>query len=207
MVLVLFLLAIIFIISLIIEVLLLSEIKIYTKNFTVYNLLFTQFKYNYEIEIRLYLCGKFPYFEYNTNKNKAKNSKLYKKLKDVSKKKNIIKDLYVFDTINYLKPKIESLNMNLQIGTSNAANTAYTVATISAVMSILFSYFTENKNSINYHVVPLYNGNNTFNLSFNSIISIKMVHIISMICIILQKRRDDKHERASNRRSYANSYE
>jgi len=55
-------------------------------------------------------------------------------------------------------------------------------------------------------VKPLYNLGNSIKFNLNCIISVKVVHIIYVIYILLKKRRAS-NERASNRRSYDYSYE
>ena len=59
-----------------------------------------------------------------------------------------------------------------------------------------------NKKNYWYRIQPIYKKQNYIKLNFNSIISIKIVHIISMS----KKMGGSKHERASNRRFNVNCY-
>ena len=48
---------------------------------------------------------------------------------------------------------------------------------------------------------------NIIKFELNGIFDIKMIHIISTICILKKKRRVYKNERTSNRRTYDDCYE
>ncbi len=209
MILVLFLLGILLSLILIIEIVLLSELKINIINLETQNELFIKNQFEYDIEIRLYLLGAIPYFKYNLNKNILSNNKFYRKIREISSSKNLANNINAREIFNLLSLKFEKINLNLQVGTSNAALTAYAVFAVSTILELSIPYLTYKHfyKNIKYKIIPLYNGRNILNIKLNSIICIKMVHIISVIYIILQKRRDKKNERASNRRTYANSYE
>jgi len=57
-----------------------------------------------------------------------------------------------------------------------------------------------------YIVTPIYQDRNQYDISLDSIIRIKIVHIIYSMLNIVKKGRK-KHERTSNRRAYAYRYE
>lgn len=61
-------------------------------------------------------------------------------------------------------------------------------------------------NKTEFRIIPLYNFGNSIKFNLNCIISVKIVHIIYVIYILLKTRRR-KNERTSNRRSYDYSYE
>lgn len=64
-----------------------------------------------------------------------------------------------------------------------------------------------NKEKYSYEIYPIYQNKNLIKLDLNCIIKVKMVHIISIIYLIVKKRRVEKSERTSNRMSYDYSYE
>jgi hypothetical protein len=107
----------------------------------------------------------------------------------------------------FKKIKIEYLNLSIKIGVEDAVLTSYIVAVISSVISIILPYFVENNDNEKYKYViePIYN-KSTFQMYLNSIVSIKIVHIIYVIYNLTKKGRD-KNESTSNRRSYAYSHE
>jgi len=108
---------------------------------------------------------------------------------------------------NYLrvlkKVEIEDVDMDINIGTESAPLTAAIVTFIS--LAITFFVVKESKNR-KYKVVPVYNNRNYLSLSIKCIISIKLVHIISITKILKRKDRGKVDGRAFNRRTYANRY-
>ena len=90
--------------------------------------------------------------------------------------------------------------------------TTYAIPFISTLISFFLKLTVKNVNLRNkreyyYKIEPVYN-TNIINLRLNCIINVKMVHIINIIYIFLNKKgRSDKYERTSNRRSYDYSNE
>ena len=73
-------------------------------------------------------------------------------------------------------------------------------------ISIIITFFIARKVvNTRYKILPVYINENYLNLSIKCIISIKLVHIISIIKELERKDRDKKNGRAINRRTYANS--
>ena len=98
--------------------------------------------------------------------------------------------------------------MQIKVGTENAAITSFTVPIITAIASTVYGYFikeytTEHK----FKIIPIYNNQNLINVNFSGIFYIKMIHIISTICMLRKKRKGDKNVRTSNTRSYDYNYE
>ena len=56
-------------------------------------------------------------------------------------------------------------------------------------------------------IQPIYINQNLINIECSGIFEIEMIHIINTICIVNKKRKGDKNERTSNRRSYDYGYE
>lgn len=85
------------------------------------------------------------------------------------------------------------------------------VPTISTILSILIAKNQEEKPKKEikqyYKITPVYKNKNLINFCLEGIFELKMIHIITTICILKKKRRVGKHVRTSNRRSYDYSYE
>ena len=190
MVLVLFLLGIEILVIVSIMIIMLSVLKINIQN--------------NETKIGVYLFGKIPIIKVKPNR-----VKIGERLKKFRNRNKIKLDRKTIEIIEKLPSKIEKLELDLKIGTEDAIYTAFAVYTISIAISVILPYLVEKKNydKIKYKIQPIYNGKNQIDLKLNCIIYVKMVHIISIIYIFLQKGRVDKHGRSSNRRAYAHSYE
>lgn len=132
------------------------------------------------------------------------SSKRLEKIDFAKVRKNIPINKETLKVIKGLKLKIEKLDLVINIGIDDAALVSYIVATISGIISIVLPYLIriEDINKCKYRIIPIYN-QNTFNLYLDSIINLKIVHIIYVIYNLVKKGRDEKNERTSNRRSYA----
>ncbi len=109
--------------------------------------------------------------------------------------------------IKHLNLKIESLKLKINLGVEDAIITSYAIAAIASIISIILPHLVKKEDikKIKYEVNPIYN-TLMFNLSLDSIISLKIVHIIYVIYNLVKKGRDN-NERTSNRRAYAYSHE
>ena len=109
--------------------------------------------------------------------------------------------------IKSLKLEIESLKLKINMGIEDAIATSYLVAIIASILSIIPPHLVKKEDikNIKYEINPIYN-TLIFNLKLDSIINLKIVHIIYVIYNLVKKGRD-KNERTSNRRSYAYSHE
>lgn len=199
-----------------------SKLKIDTENGNI----------DYEIKFGLYFMKKIRIIGLKLNKDKQEkikrkiqklqNSKLIKKLSKTSIKKiplKLEKKLEREILLNNIKPsklakiifknlKIEILKfkMNLQIGLENVIITSSLITIISVIVPIILrltNKYIKNINNYRYEILPIYGNKNALKLDLNCIINLKLVHIINIIYIIVKmKRRSDKNERTSNRRSY-----
>lgn len=142
-------------------------------------------------------------------KNISQKNKLKKKFNNIEKSKNkIIKNIY--DELINLKIYLEKVDLDINISTSDSAFTAYVVATISTIITLVLKFFEENINlkKCNYKVNPIYIDKPLLKINFLCIISIDMVHIINIIVRIFKKWRCDFNGRTtSNRRPYGNCHE
>ena len=186
-----------------------STLRIKIEKFEISNILQPNIVYDYKINIGFYFLNTVKVLGFNINKSKLEHSEIFHKInfQEVEKTVELDKDLLVH--LKGIKPTLEALNLKLDLGTEDAVITSIVIFAISTLLSIGLPHIVKPKNykDINYEITPLYQGKNLFNLSLNCIISVKMVHIMSIIYIYLQKRREENYERTSNRRTYANSYE
>lgn len=122
-------------------------------------------------------------------------------------KQTIPINMGTFEIIKNLKLKIESLSLKINIGIEDAIYTSYLVAIIASMLSIILPHVVKREDiqNIKYEITPMYN-TLLFNLNLDSIITLKIVHIIYVIYNLVKKGRD-KNERTSNRRFNAYSHE
>ena len=219
-VIVLFFYVLLFLGIIIIELLLLSSIKV-----TISNLKLSTEKYegrilndDYTLTISLWGLRRFCIINIEITKEKLENIKLKEKLKTslrniatVDLIKNIMEnrkiDKKTLKKIKKHAPEIMYIKLLANIGTDDAILTSYIVAFISSLLGIglrePISQFKKNKFIIN----PVYINKNLLNLELDCIFETKMIHIIYVIYILNKKRRVDKNGRTSNRRTYGYSYE
>ena len=174
---------------------------------------------NFIFYIRLKLFDKIIWFKIKIDKNKMKkieNSKLFKskifnKLNEYEHIRDIIlknrKEIFKKDNIKYIKgidPKIRQLDLNMKICTSDAIITSFGVAIFASIISIFLTNNIKNFESKKYRYVitPIYEQKPSIKIKLNCIISIKIVHIMNVIYMLIKKRSVEYDERTSNRRTY-----
>ena len=209
MVLVLFLLGIFIFIAIVVVLLIFSKLKINIKNLEIENILLPKLTYDFDIQIGIYILEKIPLLKFNINPERLNELNVIEKLEKNYISEKVVWDFDVLKKLKMLSPKIEKLNFYLKIGTEDALYTSAIVFIISTLFSLGLPHLVQKKDyeKIKYEITPLYAGKNLFSTKLNSIIYVKMVHIINIIYIYLRKRREEENERASNRRAYANSNE
>lgn len=166
---------------------------------------------SYKIKIGIYFFNKIPILWINLNSKKIKKISSSKSLPKVDfqklkNKENINKK--IVNLIKNIQIKVKNIKLNVNIGTIDAILTSYLVAVIASVISIILPHITE-KNNINtcYFIVnPKYQNKNEYNIKFEGIIYIKIVHIIFSMLNFVGKGSNE-NERTSNRRAYAYSNE
>ena len=155
--------------------------------------------------------GRCKWLKISLNQKRIKSlyTKMHLERIDIKKLEQDFKleDLKIFPK---LKPKISYLNLQASIGLKSPISTAFTVASIASIISILLPHFTKEwkKENYQYSINPIYLQKNLYQINFNCIIEFKMVHIINVIYIFVKKGKSEKNERTtSNRKSYGYSYE
>ena len=170
----------------------------------------------YKIIIKLKIFDTIPIIKFTLNKNKLRkiqqslktNEKVKQLEKDIIQNKDkvdaqIIKGLKDFCKGIY----IETLNLEIELGTQNAFLTSMLVAIFSSILSIGFSRIRVREKNIVYEIKPVYKNENSIKIEISGIFQIKMIHIINTIYVLNKKGGRKNHERTSNRRSYDYSYE
>lgn len=174
-------------------------------------------KLEYCFFIELYFLDKIKFFSLMFNKEKIQklNQKMNieTKIKDIDFNK-VKSDLpsrkELKEAVKKLQINLDEFHLNLQIGTRDVIITSAIVTGIASALGIILAKVIKNYDDqkYRYEIIPVYKNKNMVNLSFNCIIKVKMIHIISIIYTLVSKRKEKiKYERTSNRRSYDYSYE
>lgn len=168
-------------------------------------------KNDYEIFLQLYFLNNIKIFSIKINNEiirKMYSSKQMKKVNFDKVKETIQLDKEIFFIVKNLKIKVEKLDLKISIGIEDAVLTSYLVATIASILGIILPHLVKNSDNkeIKYIIEPIYN-TIQFNMYLDSIIDIKIVHVIYIVYHLVRKGRKKKYERTSNRRAYAYSHE
>lgn len=208
-----FILCIIIAISLLICMLLLSTLKLQVEHLQVSNISVDGKKAEnrYHFVISLCLFKKIKWLWIRLDSRKMKNMYHKMKLQKIDWKK-VEKDISVEDLeqLKKLSPKLSYLKLSAKLGVEDITITNILVFLVSMIVSLGLPYLVEKyeKDKYYYEIVPVYINRNVYEIKFDCIIEIEMVHIINIIYYFLKKRREKSHEqRTSNRRSYGYSYE
>lgn len=184
-----------------------STIRIQVENFEASNIENMKKPKNYKIKIALYLFNKIKWIWISLDDKKIQKISQKSKWNEVDIKKYVdVKDIKL---VKKLSPKISFLNLKVKLGTFDILTTTYLVAILSTFIAVLLPYTIKKYKKENYYyeILPVYSDKNLYEIKLNCIIEEKMVHIISIVYALLKKRRVDKNERTSNRRSYAYGHE
>lgn len=172
-------------------------------------------KEDYIFIIKLYLFYKIPIYKIKITQEKIQkifNNKKIKqgiekgKIKFLENRKDVDKDILKY--LKKIKIKLEQMNLEISLGTENASLTAILVPFVTSILMIVLKNklkkYDENQKLL---IKPLFINQNILNITFSGIFEIKLIHIINAICIVNKKRKGDKYDRTSNRRSYDYGYE
>lgn len=170
---------------------------------------------NYKIEIAMYTFKFIPIFKIKITNKKIKkalsNEKIRKKINEqktkiIENRKDI--DIEAIKEIKNIKIEIDEIKLDILLGTEDAATTAFIIPVISTLIAIFLSQKVQKYNDRQtFSITPIYINQNLINVEFSGIFQIKMMHIINTIFIVNKKRKGDKNERTSHRRSYDYGYE
>ncbi len=199
------------IIALIIAILLLSVLKIDIEKLVINNINH-KIKFNLESNIQIWLLNRLKILNIKITDETLKKLNINEKMKQLDIKKIESTMLSPKETITLIKKlniKLGKIDLKIALGTVNVILTSMLTVIISTILSFILAKTVKEykKSKYYYNIQPNYNGKNIVNLDLNCIIEFKIVHIIYIIYILIKRKRVDKNERASNRRTYDYSYE
>lgn len=181
MVLVFIMLEILICVAVLFLILLLSTIKVKIENLQVGKQMEEK---RYRVIIELYFINRLKILKIKFNSSRLRKLYSNKKLQEIDLKK-IEKALPLNKiTLKILsKIKIEKLNLQVALSTGDAVLTSYAVGTIAGTVGAILPHFVidNNPKKYFYKIQPVYLDENIFNMYLDSIISIKVVHIIYII--------------------------
>lgn len=161
---------------------------------------------NFCIKVRLYILNKFKFLEIKLDNKKLKKIYSKQKVEKIDTKK-VMRNLPKSnkEKLNLLKKiNLQKLDLNLEIGTVDIMLTTLIIPLLSSFLSCLL--VKAGNRNCKYRIMPIYVEDFMYKIDLNCIFSLKMIHIINIMWLILRKR-DDKNGRTSNRRFNAYSYE
>lgn len=198
---------------LLITVVILSTISVRIEKFKASNYnKYGKLKIDYKVFFELLFLNKLKIFSIKIDKGVADKLKVKDKLKNIDfqqAKTNMPSKKDFKEIIKKLQIKIDKLNLKLDIGTIDIILTSAIITVLASTIGIVLARMIKkyDKERYNYEIHPIYQDKNIIKLDLNCIIKVKMVHIISIIYLLVKKRRVEENERTSNRRSYDYSYE
>lgn len=194
----------------IIAIIYFSKIQIQIKNFKFSSIAQRHINKDYQITIKWYILSKIPIVKLDITKTKLERLKIKEKIKNIDIK--ALQDKNKFDkkmlkALKKANTDIKELNLDIEIGTENAALTSIIVPAVSTVIAIILRKKMKNQDNKTFIIKPQYLNQNLLNISLSGIFELKINHIINIIYILNKKEGVKKYERTSNRRSYDYSYE
>lgn len=200
MILVFVILGTIIFISLIILVLILSNIKLEVKKLHISNKQ-KELKIDFVLNIALYFLNKLKFINITIDDEKIRD--LFKKGKiDIQKlKDNKEVNKEVLKILKYVDFKIEYLKLEGYFATFNTVLSSNIYAILYAIIPIIIAQRINGKYINNVQFLNI--NQNVININFNCIISAKMVNIINTLYYFKKKGGKEKNGKSSNRRTYA----
>lgn len=160
-----------------------------------------------EIKIVLKLLKIIPYLDIN-----LLDSKFIKKqmtLENLEKNMNKSKiKTYKNELKQILEiTKVEELYVKINLQSENIFLMTFATVILSTILSIIFAKNMIDKDNGKYGINMRYSNNTNYEIYLNSIINIKVIHIISVMCESFKRKRADKNARKSYRRAYEYNHE
>lgn len=160
-----------------------------------------------EIKVVFKLLKIIPYFEINLLESKALRKKITLKNIEKNMKKANLK-LYKNYTTQFLEiTKIDELYLKINLQSSNLIALSFVTVIISTILSIIFAKNMISKEEGRYEINIKYSEQTQYEIYLNSIINLKFIHIISVMCENLKGKRADKNATKSYRRTYGYNHE
>ena len=148
---------------------------------------------NFTLKIKLLIFSKVPILSIKLDNIKIKKLLLKQIEKEIRKHKDIREDKKKAKEISKkIVPilNLQKTNLNIKLGTEDAAFTAIASSIVSIFITIALSYVADVKKykNYNYKITPIYLNENVFFLQFSCIITSKILHIIKVMC----KKKEEK---------------
>lgn len=160
-----------------------------------------------EIKLVFKLFKIIPYFEINLLDSKFLKKKLTLKNLEKSMKKTSLSS-YKGNITRFLKvTSIDELYMKINLQSDSLIVLSFITVILSTILSIIFAKNMLDKDEGKYGISMKYANNTAYEIYLNSIINLKIIHIISVMCEILKRKRADKNARKSYRRTYEYNHE
>lgn len=160
-----------------------------------------------KIKLVLKFLKMFSYFELDLLESKFFKNKM--KLDNIQK--NLTKEKmskYKIETKEFLNvTDVEELYIKIDLQGENIILLSFVIVILSTILSVIMAKnnlskeFGKYKVNLNYNLKPMYE------LNISSVFNIKFIHIISIMCENLRKRRVKENANKSYRRSYGHNYE
>ena len=160
-----------------------------------------------KIKLVLKFFKIFSYFELDLLESKFFKNKM--KLDNIQK--NLTKEKmskYKIETKEFLNvTDVEELYIKIDLQGENIILLSFVTVILSTILSVIMAKnnlskeFGKYKVNLNYNLKPMYE------LNISSVFNIKFIHIISIMCENLRKRRVKENANKSYRRSYGHNYE
>ena len=171
----------------------------------------------YVILIKWRIIKVLPILKIKINEQKLKKWNVEKSIEKVGTQ--LIEGNNKFDKEFFEMAKTSLKNLNLEIcrlkldaeyGTESATVTALIMPVISSIIAFwMKKQEVENKNITSYYfkIQPTFKNKNFIKFRISGVFELKMIHIISTICVIKKKKKEEKHGRTSRRRTYDYGFE
>lgn len=199
-------LIILLILAILIVLTLNSQLELHISNLKVSTAEKPKVKAKYKIELGIILFNKIKIFNINTSKMKVNKQNLGKVVKKIQEKdenytnKKLINE--VIKNLRNMNIEIKELDLKLQIGLEDAAQTAILIGVISSIIAILLRSKLKAPNK--YEVMPIYQNKNILKLELDCIIRLNLANYIYKN---IMKGRKKNERKSSYRKSYAYSNE
>lgn len=148
---------------------------------------------SFGLKIKLLIFSKIPILSIKLDNIKIKKLMLKQIEKEIKKNKDIREDKKKAKELSKkIVPvfNLQKTNLNIKLGTEDAAFTAIVSSIVSIFITIALSYVADVKKykNYNYKITPIYLNENVFFLQFSCIITSKILHIIKVMC----KKKEEK---------------
>ena len=204
MILVFIILGIIIFITLLMFIIILSNIKLQIKKLHISNVN-KKIEVDFVLKMGIYLFNKFKIIAFTIDNLKISNLLKSEKIDIKKLKDNRAVNKEILKALKYNEFKIEYFKLEGDFSTFNTVLSAGIYAAINAIIPIIIATKVNGKyiNNIQFLNVK----ENIINVNLNCIISVKIVNIINILHYLKKKGGRENNGKSSDRRSYAYSNE